>query len=202
MPSNDKMGPIQNRAPNYKREPGEIKGPIQNRAPNYKRKSENNEESTRKKKDYKNPTYSNKSSADSLIPSFSFSVQLDNIKMRFKKVSNISGSIEVETVVNGGFNETPVILRKPKKNPDMLVFEKGLYSSKDDLSFAALNEGSRINSIIIMLLRNGQIVRTFCAEGGVVIKRQFTNLDAMESAVMMETLQVAHMGITEIPVVI
>ena len=142
------------------------------------------------------------SASNDLIPSYSFSVQLDNIKMRFTKVSNISGSIEIETVVNGGFNETPVVLRKPRRNPDMLVFEKGIYSSKEDMGFAALKEGSKINSIIIMMLRNGQTVRTFCAEGGVVIKRQFTNLDAMESAVLMETLQVAHMGITEIPVVV
>lgn len=140
--------------------------------------------------------------SNDLIPTFSFSVQFDNVKMRFTKVSNISGSIETETITNGGFNEAPVVLRKPKKQPDLLVFERGIYSSADDVEFAALKEGSRINSIIIMMTRNGQNVRTFCAEGGVIIKRQFTNLDALNSAVLLEMLQVAHMGITEIPIVV
>ena len=142
------------------------------------------------------------STSNDLIPSYSFSVQLDDIKLHCTRVSNISGSVDPEIIVNGGFNDAPVVLRKAKRSPDMLVFERGIYSTQDDLAPAALKEGTRIKSIIIMMLRNGQTVRTFCAEGGVVMKRQFSNLNASDSAVMMETLQIAHMGITEIPVVV
>ena len=138
---------------------------------------------------------------DYIIPSYCFSVQLDSAKISFSKVSNISGSIEIDTITNGGFNDSPVVLRKPKKSPDMLVLEKGVFTTADDIGFSVFKEGTKINSIMITVMRDGKAVRMFSASHGVIVKRQFSNLDAMESEVLLETLQIAHTGITEVAIV-
>ena len=138
-------------------------------------------------------------SAADLIPSYSFEVTLDGISFSFTKVTNLSGSIEIETIVDGGNNDSPVILRKPKRNPDMLILEKGVYTSAKDVMMAMFTEGSKIDAININVLRNGSTVRMFFITGGVVVKREFSPLDSLESAVLLESLQIAHTGLTEMP---
>ena len=138
-------------------------------------------------------------SADDLIPSYSFEVSLDGVSFSFSRVNNLSGSIEIETIVEGGNNNSPVILRKPNRNPDVLVLEKGVYTSVQDVAMAMFTEGSKIDSISINVLRNGSTVRMFFISGGVVVKREYFPLDSLESAVLMESLQIAHTGLTEVP---
>lgn len=138
------------------------------------------------------------SSQSSLIPSYSFSVMFDIFKFGFSKVTNISGSAEIETIINGGQNDSPVILRKPKRNPDTLIFERGLHSSVSDTAFTYFSEGRKIDSITINVMLDGKIVRTFFVGGGIIIRREYAPLDAMGSAVFLEALQVAHSGITEV----
>lgn len=138
-------------------------------------------------------------SAKDIIPSYSFEVSLDGIKFSFSKIENISSSIDIDTIVDGGNNNAPVILRKPKTNPDVLVLQKGMYTSMKDCSFALLKEGTKIGSINISVLRNGSTVRMFFITNGVIVKREFSPLDSLESAVMIECLQIVHTGLTEIP---
>ena len=49
------------------------------------------------------------------IPGYSFSVNLDGFNYSFSRVSNLSGAMEIDTIIEGGNNDAPVILRKPKK---------------------------------------------------------------------------------------
>ncbi|MBR4812917.1 MAG: phage tail protein [Lachnospiraceae bacterium] len=137
--------------------------------------------------------------ASDLVPSYSFEVTLDGVSFSFTKVTNLSGSIEIDTIVEGGSNNSPVILRKPKRSPDMLVLEKGVQTTFKDVAMALFTEGSKISAININVLRNGKIVRMFFVTGGVVVRREFSPLDALESAVLLESLQIAHTGITEVP---
>ena len=137
--------------------------------------------------------------ADDIIPSYSFEVSLDGVHFSFSKVDNISSSIDVDTIVNGGNNNSPVILRKPKTNPDVLVLERGLYTTFKDMSFAMFREGTKIGSIHINVLRNGCTVRMFFITNGVIVRREFSPLDSLDSGVMIESLQIAHTGLTELP---
>ncbi|MBR6874526.1 MAG: phage tail protein [Ruminococcus sp.] len=138
-------------------------------------------------------------SADDLIPSYSFEVTLDGISFSFTKVTNLSGTVEIETIVDGGTNDAPVILRKPKRSPDMLVLEKGTYTSAKDMLMTMFTEGSKIEAININVLRNGSTVRMFFITGGVVVRREYSPLDSLESGVLLESLQIAHTGLTEVP---
>ena len=89
------------------------------------------------------------SSASDLIPSYSFDVRMNGLSFSFARVSNLSGTIAIDTIIDGGSNDSPVILRVPKKTPDMLILEKGLYTTFGDMSFALFTEGSSVGSINI-----------------------------------------------------
>ena len=138
------------------------------------------------------------SSASDIIPSYSFDVSLDGVSFSFSKVTNISGSVEIDTIVEGGSNNAPIILRTPKRSPDMLLLEKGLYTSVKDTIFSLFKEGTQITSISISVLRNGDTVRMFFINKGVVVARQFSALDALNSSVLTISLQIAHTGMTEL----
>lgn len=139
------------------------------------------------------------SSHDDLIPSYSFNVTFDGIPFSFSKISNISGSIDIDTIVQGGSNDSPIIVPVPKKNPDMLILERGTYTSAKEMLFAYFKEGTQIAAITISVLRNGKTVRMFFITNGVIIRREYSPLDASSSEVLIEFLQIAHTGITELP---
>lgn len=138
------------------------------------------------------------SSHNSYLPNYSFEVRIDGISFGFAKVNNISGSIEFDTIINGGHNDAPVILPKPKRTPDMIVFEKGLKADLSDLMFSLLTEGKKVDNVLIFVKLNGKIKRIFSLSSGVIIRREFAPLDALGEEVFMEALQIAHTGLTEI----
>ena len=133
------------------------------------------------------------------IPGYSFSVNFDGIPYSFSRVSNLSGSVEVDTIQEGGNNDAPIILRKPKKNPDYLILERALHATLADVAFAFFKEGRQISAITITVKNNGKTVRMFFITNGVIVQREFSPLDALESAVMLQSLKIAHAGLTELP---
>lgn len=137
-------------------------------------------------------------SHDKYIPNFSFEVKIDGMSFGFAKVNNISGSIEFDTITEGGNNDAPVILPKPKKNPDMIVFEKGLKADLGDVMFSMFTEGKAVANIMILVKLNGKIKRIFTITKGVIVRREFGPLDAMGEEVFIEALQIAHTGLIEI----
>ena len=139
------------------------------------------------------------SSANDMIPSYSFEVTLDSISFSFSRVSNISGSIQYDSYVEGGSNDAPVLLRKPKNQPDTLILERGVTNTTMGKLFSQIKEGCRISEIQISVKKDGKTVRSFCASNGVITARQFSDLDASESSVLLESLQIVHTGLTEMP---
>ena len=133
-----------------------------------------------------------------LIPNYNFVVKLDGITVGFAKVSNMSSSAEIDTIVNGGHNDEPVIFVKPKKSPDMLVFERGTRTSLTDTMLSLLKAGKKIESLMIMVKRNGKTTRIYSASNCVVVRKELAPLDAMGNSVFLEALQVAHTGLTEL----
>ena len=140
-----------------------------------------------------------KSSAKDFIPGYEFSVNLDGAMYSFSRVTNLTSSTEIETIVDGGNNDSPIILRKPKKSPDFLLLERALHSTLTDMAFAFFTVGRKIDAITISVQKNGSTVRMFFATGGVIVEREFSPLDAVESTVMVQSLKIAHTGLTEVP---
>ena len=134
-----------------------------------------------------------------MVPAYSFQVSLDSISFSFSKVSNISSSIQYDAIVEGGSNDAPLLLPKPKSSPDMLTLEKGVTTSLKAKVFALIKEGCKISEIEIDVLKDGKTVRSFYASDGVIVAKQFSDLDASESAMFVEALHIAHTGLTEMP---
>ena len=130
------------------------------------------------------------------IPSYSFTVNFDGVDFSFGKVSNLSGSMEIDTIIEGGNNDAPVIMRKPKKNPDYLILERALHSTLSDVAFALFTVGRRIT---IAVKRENKTVRMFFITDGVIVQREISPLDALDSAVLLQSLKIAHTGMTELP---
>jgi len=137
-------------------------------------------------------------SHDSYLLNYSFEVRIGGSRYGFAKVNNISASVEFDTIVNGGTNDAPVILLKPKKTADMIIFEKGLKSDLSDTTFSLLTEGKKVVGVMIFVKLNGTIKRIYSISTGVIVKREFSSLDAMGDQVFIEALQIAHTGLTEI----
>ena len=66
---------------------------------------------------------------NSIVTNNNFIVSLNLLVFSFSKVTNISGNIEMEALEEGGYNDSPRILRKPKTSFDTLVLEKGVQTS-------------------------------------------------------------------------
>ena len=133
------------------------------------------------------------------IPGYSFSVNFDGFSYSFGRVSNLGGSIEIDTIQEGGNNDAPVILRKPKRTPDYLILERALHSTLTDVVFSFFKEGRKISAITITVKKDGKTVRMFFIENGVIVQREFSPLDALESSVLLQSLKIAHSGMTELP---
>ncbi len=138
-------------------------------------------------------------SSSDYIPGYSFSVNFDGMSYSFSKVSNLGGAIDVDTIQEGGNNDSPVVLRKPKRSPDYLILERALHTTVSDVAFAFFKEGRRIASITITVKRDGKTVRMFFISNGVIVQREFSPLDSLESAVLLQSLKIAHSGMTELP---
>lgn len=138
-------------------------------------------------------------SAGDMVPSYSFEVSLDSISFGFSKVSNMSSSIQYDAIIEGGTNDAPILLPKPKNNPDMLSLEKGVTTDMKAKVFSLIKEGCKISEIEINVFKDGNKVRSFYASDGVIVAKQFTDLDASESAIFVEALHIAHKGLVELP---
>ena len=80
-----------------------------------------------------------------------FNVILDGMPLGFSKVSNISATMEFETVVEGGVNDRVHYLPKPRQSMDKLVLEYGIASG--ELLRTTLTAGYELkNGIIIMVM--------------------------------------------------
>jgi phage tail-like protein len=139
------------------------------------------------------------SASSEFIPGYSFSVNFDGFSYSFGRVSNLGGTIEIDTIQEGGNNDAPVILRKPKRTPDYLILERALHSTLTDVAFSFFKEGRLISAITITVKKNGKTVRMFFVTNGVIVQREFSPLDALDSSVMLQSLKIAHTGLTELP---
>lgn len=138
---------------------------------------------------------------EKLVPGHSFLVTIGPAVFSFSKISNLMAQIEYDAVVEGGNNDYPHLFKKPKTKPDTLVLEKGVKTRSSDAIFNLLLEGMQVELVTILLLKDGvDLEKAFFFKKGIIIKRQFSNLDAMSNDLLIETLEIAHSGLVEIPI--
>lgn len=130
-----------------------------------------------------------------------FDVRFDLVKVSFSKVTNIGSKIEYDTFVEGGRNDAPLYFQKPKTKPDTIIFEKGLHNGLTSNFFGLLKEGMHIKNVMIFVKHQGVSKRILYFDDGLIVSKEFSVMDAMSNAVLIEKMEIAHSGLKEIPVV-
>lgn len=128
-----------------------------------------------------------------------FEVRFDLIKASFSKVTNVGSKIEYDTFIEGGHNDYPMYLRKPKKQPDTIIFEKGVHTGLTSSIFATVKEGMRVKNVMIFVKQRGKTDRILYFDSGLVLSKEFSGFDASGRSVLIEKMEIAHSGLKEMP---
>lgn len=135
---------------------------------------------------------------DNLAKNTKFKVILNGKPLGFSKVSNISATMEFETVVEGGVNDRVHYLPKPRQSLDKLILEYGIASG--EMSRTTLTAGYELKKgIIIMVMPDSGLIptATYQANWGIVTKWEIDTLDAMSSGLLIKKVEISHNGLSE-----
>ena len=135
---------------------------------------------------------------DNLAKRMKFNVILNGMPLGFSKISNISTTMEFETVVEGGVNDRVYYLPKPRQTMDKLILEYGIASG--ELLRTTLTAGYELTrGIIIMVMPEKGMVptATYQANGGIVTKWEIDTLDATSSGLLIKKVEISHNGLSE-----
>lgn len=133
---------------------------------------------------------------ESLLLNNQFVVSIGSALYSFSKVSNLSNSIELETINQGGVNQNAEFLIKQKNKPETLILEKGLIKNVLGLNHS-LMIGDIVTEATIMVKRRGKIEKIYSFEYGIVSKWEISPLDAMGKDILIQKLEITHTGLEE-----
>ncbi|WP_130861742.1 phage tail protein [Bacilliculturomica massiliensis] len=142
----------------------------------------------------------NREATREFIGSFEFDVRINLIQVNFSKITGIENKIETETFVEGGNNDFPIVRQKARQKPDIIIFEKGMTSTMGGTIFSILRQGMKLTNILIFVKRNGKLMKIFSIDEGLILSKKFGDLDSNSSAILIESLELAHTGFSEIPI--
>jgi len=135
---------------------------------------------------------------DNLAKRTKFKVILNGMLLGFSKVSNISTTMEFETVVEGGMNDCVHYLPKPRQSMDKLILEYGIASG--ELTRTTLTAGYELTKgIVIMVMGDKGMIptATYQANWGIVTKWEIDTLDATSSGLLIKKVEISHNGLSE-----
>ncbi len=137
---------------------------------------------------------------DPYIMNYEFQVTFGVMKMGFNKISNMKSKIQYDTIVEGGSLNGPHFLLKTKTQPDVIIFEKGMTTQLKDVVFSTITEGMVVRGVLIFVKKNGSIKRVLTFEEGLILSKSLSNLDANHPGVFIESLEIAHSGLYDMPI--
>lgn len=127
-----------------------------------------------------------------------FKVILNGTPLGFSKVSNISATMEFETVTEGGVNDRVHYLPKPRQSMDKLILEYGIASG--ELTRTTLTAGYELKKgIVIMVMPESGMIptATYQADWGIVTRWEIDTLDASSSGLLIKKVEISHNGLSE-----
>lgn len=133
---------------------------------------------------------------EGLVANNRFIVTLGTMTYSFSKVTNISNSLELETVPEGGYNDSPRFFPRQKTKAETLVLERGVQAG--DRQGTELKVGMHVYIAIIMVMNEGKAAKTYSFEEGIVTKWEVGGLEAVGKQILVEKVEIAHTGLLEI----
>ena len=98
------------------------------------------------------------SESEDLVANNRFIVTLGPLMYSFSKVTNISDSIELETITEGGYNDSPRFFEKPKAKVETLVLERGVQAG-DSLGLDLMLKVGMHVYVAIIIVMNGKNIQ-------------------------------------------
>lgn len=137
---------------------------------------------------------------DALLANNQFLVTIGPLSFSFSKVTNITDSLEYETIQEGGVNGSPVFLCKNKTRPETIQLERGIQAGIGGVSMMTLTTGVPVYVVTIMVMKNKKISKIYYFEEGLITKWEVGNLDASAKEILIKTVEITHSGLHEMPV--
>ncbi len=118
-------------------------------------------------------------------------------EISFSKISNLKAKIEYE-VINEGGNPIPVLLPIPSRQPETIIFEKGMLLGDSASYWDQLRPGMMVSNVVIYVRKYNATVRKLEFDQGIVLSKEYPLLNAVSDEVYIEKLEVAHSGLKEV----
>lgn len=132
------------------------------------------------------------------ITNYEFEVQFGTgIRISFSKVSNISSAREFEVIADGGNNNSMCFAEKAKRRPDTISFQKGIMQNAGSEVLPWLAEGLKINEIMVIVKKEGEMKNIFFIEQGVITNITFSDLNALSAELIIKTMELQHTGLVQ-----
>ena len=129
------------------------------------------------------------------IASTRFVLLLGPLTFGFSKVSNISKSIEYETIQEGGVNDFVYALPKPAGEVHRLQLERGYrVTLLPNPSEADIGDWADDSGALAILKRDKSIFKILGFKSAYISKWEITDLIADQSAVLCERIELIHNG--------
>lgn len=127
-----------------------------------------------------------------------FLVAIEKDLYSFSRITNLSGSVEYETYQEGGYNDSPRLLRKPKTKLETVILEKGMSVSSEQTALEKkLTAGTKVEAVVIMVVNRGKVLKHYYFEHGVITRWETGELDAMGKQVLIRKVEITHDGLHE-----
>ncbi len=133
----------------------------------------------------------------SLLLNSNFIVQIGSVSFSFARVRNISESIEVESVREGGDNQNVHSLLRQRSAEQKIIFERGLIAGSDGEADEDLRPGAVVTNVQILVMDHGSIKKNYYFDRGLITRWELSGLDAMEGRPIYRTIEITHSGLHE-----
>jgi phage tail-like protein len=129
---------------------------------------------------------------------------MGSLKMSFSRISGIEQTLDVQEIQEGG-NPRAVFLYGTKKIPGRLKFEHGvgLLNKANEVFNKAFTLQSLEHTFrgfgIIVALRHGKAARAYEYRQALPVRWSVSDFDAQTGNILIDTVELMHNGIFEIP---
>lgn len=135
---------------------------------------------------------------DKLLANNQFIVTVGPLVYSFSSVTNISDSMEVEVVQEGGVNLHPQMLWKPKTKLETIVLERGIQIGAGGLQDRLLTTGMTVLVVTIMVMNRKEVSKVYFFDEGIITKWEVGNLNAMGKDILIRKVEITHTGLHEL----
>ena len=134
---------------------------------------------------------------NSLLLNSNFIVFIGTSTYSFSRIRNISESLEVESVSEGGDNLQVHSLLKQRSSEQKLVLERGVFFGTSGAMEKDLKPGAVVQNVQIMVLDHGIPKKAYYFDSGIITRWELSGLDAKDGQPLFRSIEITHSGLHE-----